>query len=165
MTCLFTFNQSLVADLYQIEIFLWYTCTHLKWKLIFSCIIIIISWRHLEFRPPNNACWFHGSSFKGFSIVFLAPWLAKVKSFQKLNGMWFFRHFLRHICSAVTETIGVTNNAASFGAKNAQKTTFEAAEMMLGPWNQQIPFLADGKKSHDYEVYQKRGLSQECPYK
>ena len=45
--------------------------------------------------------------------------------------------FSRHICSTVAETIGVTNNAASFGAKNVQKTTFEAAEMMLGMWNQQ----------------------------
>ena len=33
--------------------------------------------------------------------------------------------------------MGVTNYAASFGAKNVQKTKFEAAEMMLGPWNQQ----------------------------
>ena len=40
-----------------------------------------------------SICWFHGSSFKGFSIVFPAPWLAKVKSSQKSNGMWFFRHF------------------------------------------------------------------------
>ena len=35
------------------------------------------------------SCWFHGSSFKGFSIVFPAPWLAKVESSQKSNGMWF----------------------------------------------------------------------------
>ena len=41
----------------------------------------------------RNNCWFHGSSFKGFSIVFPAPWLAKVESSQKSNGMWFFRHF------------------------------------------------------------------------
>ena len=37
-------------------------------------------------------CWFHGSSFKGFPIVFPVPWLAKVESSQKSNGMWFFRH-------------------------------------------------------------------------
>ena len=42
--------------------------------------------------------------------------------------------FSRHICSTVAETIGVTNYAASFGAKNVQKTTFEAAEITLGPW-------------------------------
>ena len=29
------------------------------------------------------------------------------------------------------------NYAASFGAKNLQKTTSEAAEMLLGPWNQE----------------------------
>ena len=45
--------------------------------------------------------------------------------------------FSRHICSTVAETIGVTNNAANFGAKNVLKTTFEAVEMILGPWNQQ----------------------------
>ena len=44
--------------------------------------------------------------------------------------------FLRHICSTVAETIGVTKYAASFGAKNVQKATFEAAEMILGPWDQ-----------------------------
>ena len=38
-------------------------------------------------------CWFHESSFKGFSIAFPAPWLAKVESSEKSNGMWFFRHF------------------------------------------------------------------------
>ena len=52
--------------------------------------------------------------FKGFSIVFPVPRLAKVELSQKSNGMWFFRHF---ICSTVAETIGVTNYAASFGAK------------------------------------------------
>ena len=66
-------------------------------------------------------CWFHGSSFKGFSIVFPAPWLAKVESSQKSNGMWFFRHFLRHFCSTVAETIGVTINPASFGAKKCSE--------------------------------------------
>ena len=45
--------------------------------------------------------------------------------------------FSRHFCSTVAGTIGVTNYAPSFGAKYVQKTTFQAAEMMLGPWNQQ----------------------------
>ena len=38
-------------------------------------------------------CWFLGSSFKGFSMFFPAPSLAKVESSQKSNEMWFFRHF------------------------------------------------------------------------
>ena len=58
--------------------------------------------------------------------------MAKVESFQKSNEMWFFGHFSRRICSTVAETIGVTNYTASSGAKNVQKTTFEAAEMMPG---------------------------------
>ena len=45
--------------------------------------------------------------------------------------------FSSHICSTVEETIGVTNNLESFGVKNVQKTRFEAAEMILGQWNQQ----------------------------
>ena len=49
--------------------------------------------------------------------------------------------FSCHIYSTVAETIDVTNYAASFGTKNVQKTTFEAAEMMLGPWNQQMLIL------------------------
>ena len=44
-------------------------------------------------HPVHVNCWFHGSSFKGFSVVFLAPWLAKVESSQKSNGVWFIRHF------------------------------------------------------------------------
>ena len=45
--------------------------------------------------------------------------------------------FSRHICSTVAETTGVTNYAAILARKNVQKTTLEAAEMMLGPSNQQ----------------------------
>ena len=35
------------------------------------------------------------------------------------------------------KTIRVTNYATSFGAKNVQKTRFEAAEIIVDPWNQQ----------------------------
>ena len=49
--------------------------------------------RTFAIGPQKTTCWFHGSSFKGFSIVFPAPWLAKVESSQKSNGMWFLRHF------------------------------------------------------------------------
>ena len=56
-----------------------------------------------------------------------------------------FRHFSRHTCSTVAETKDVTNYAASFGAKNVQKTTFEAAEVMLGSWNQQLCGLTSQK--------------------
>ena len=51
-----------------------------------------------------------------------------------------FQTFFAPICSTVADTIGVTNYAASLARKNVQKTTFEAAEIMLGPWNQQICF-------------------------
>ena len=87
-------------------------------------------------NPPIN-CWFHRSSFKGFSIVFLLPDWLKLNHLKSRTECGFSDIFMRHFCSTVAETIGVTNYVASFGAKNVQKTTFEAAEMMLGPWNQQ----------------------------
>ena len=73
-------------------------------------------WTHL-LASELTSCWFHGSSFKGFSIVFPVFWLAKFESSQKSNRMWFFGDLLHHICSALTETIWVTNYATSFGAK------------------------------------------------
>ena len=48
---------------------------------------------------------------------FPAPRLAKVESSQKSNGIYVFRHFSRHICSTIAESIGLTNYAASFDAK------------------------------------------------
>ena len=70
--------------------------------------------------------------------------MATVESSQKSNGMCSGCSdiFSRCFCSTVAETIGVINYAASFGVKNVQKTTFEAAEMMLGPWNQQLAILS-----------------------
>ena len=46
------------------------------------------------------------------------------------------------MCFTVAGTIGVTNYAASFGAKKCSEATFEAAEMTLGPSNQQIYVVA-----------------------
>ena len=83
-------------------------------------------------------CWFHGSSFKGFSIVFLLPDWLKLNHLKSRMERGFSDNFSLHLCSIVAKTIGLTNYAASFGAKNVQETTFEAAEMILGPWNQQI---------------------------
>ena len=85
-------------------------------------------------------CWFHGRSFKGFSIVFLLPdWLKlnHLKSRMELSVV-FSDIFSRHICSIVAETIGVQTTQQVLARKNVQKTTFEAAEMMLGPWKLQL---------------------------
>ena len=51
--------------------------------------------------------------------------------------MWFSDIFSRHICFTVAETIAVTTMQQIFGSKNVKKTTLEAAEMILGPSNQQ----------------------------
>ena len=74
----------------------------------------------------------------GFSVVFpFSNWL-KSNHLKSVIERGFLDIFSRHICSAVTETIRVTNYATRFGAKNVQKTRFEAAEMILDPWNQQM---------------------------
>ena len=73
-------------------------------------------------------CWFHGSSFKGFLIVFLFPDWLKLNRLKSRMGRGFSDIFSRHFCSTLAETIGLTNYAA----------TFEAAEMILGRWNQQL---------------------------
>ena len=44
----------------------------------------------------------------------------------------FFAPYLLHR----KKTTRVTNYATSFGAKNVQKTKFEAAEIIVDPWNQ-----------------------------
>ena len=74
---------------------------------------------------------------KAFLLFFLLPDWLKLNHLKSRMECGFSDIFSRHICSTVAETIGVTNYAASFGAKNVQKTTFEAAEMILDPWNQQ----------------------------
>ena len=75
---------------------------------------------------------------KAFLLFFLLPDWLKLNHLKSRMECGFSDIFSRHIRSTVAETIGVTNHAASFGAKNVQKTTFElAAEMILRPWNQQ----------------------------
>ena len=73
---------------------------------------------------------------KAFLLHFLLRDWLKLNHLKSRIECDFSDIFSRHICSTVAETIGVTNYVASFGAKNVQKTTFEAAEMMPGPWNQ-----------------------------
>ena len=80
---------------------------------------------------------------KAFLLFFLLPDWLNLNHLKSRMECGFSDIFSRHVCSTVAETIGVTNNAASFGVKNVQKTTFEAAEMMLGPWNQQRSYHFD----------------------
>ena len=89
--------------------------------------------------------WFVGSTeapSKVFLLFFLLPDWLELNHLKSRMEYGFSDIFSCHICSTVEETIGVTNNSESFGAKNVQKTTFEAAEMILGPWNQQMVILS-----------------------
>ena len=75
---------------------------------------------------------------KIFLLFFLLPDWLKLNHLKSRMECGFSDIFSRRICSTVAETIGVTNYAASFGVKkNVQKTTFETAEMILGPWKKQ----------------------------
>ena len=66
-------------------------------------------------------CWFHGSSFKGFSIVFLFCYWLKSNHLRGRIERGFLDIFSRLIYSAVTESIRVTNYATSFGAKKCSE--------------------------------------------
>ena len=86
---------------------------------------------------------------EGFSIVFPAPDWLKLNHLKSRMECGFSDIFSSHICSTVAETIDVTNYAASFGAKNVQKATFEATEMILGPWDQEV--TTPGCKYYDFK--------------
>ena len=74
---------------------------------------------------------------KAFLLLFLlSDWL-KLNHLTSRMECGFSDILSRHICSTVAETIGVINYAASFGAKKCSVNYIEAAEIMLGPWNQQ----------------------------
>ena len=74
---------------------------------------------------------------KAFLLFFLLPDWLKLNHLKSRMECGFSDIFSRQFCSTVAETIGLTNYSASFGAKNVQQTTFEAAEMIIGPRNQQ----------------------------
>ena len=90
--------------------------------------------------------WYHGGQSCSCLVVgsmeallfFLLPDRLKLNNVKSRMGCRFSDIFSRHISSTVAETTGVTNYAASFGAKKCSETTFEAAEMMFGPWNQRL---------------------------
>ena len=71
---------------------------------------------------------------KAFLLFFLLPDWLKLNHLKSRMECGFSDTFSRHICSTVAETITTQQVLAR---KNVQKTTFEAAEMILGPWNQQ----------------------------
>ena len=115
------------------ETFVMHDCFISRSKSRVQCV-------NLKYLPTKlfEICWFHGSSFKSFSIVFPAPWLAKVESSQKSNGMWFFRDFFAPFLFDHSRNNRRDKLRSKFWReKNVQKTTFEAAEMILGPWNLQ----------------------------
>ena len=65
---------------------------------------------------------------KAFLLFLLLPDWLKLNHLKSRMECGFSDIFSRRICFTVAETIGVTNYAASFGGKNVQKTTFEAAQ-------------------------------------
>ena len=87
---------------------------------------------------------------KTFLLLFLlAEWL-KLNHLKSWMECGFSEICFRHNCSTTAETIDVRNYTASFGAKNVQKTTFDAAEMMPGSWNQQSIWKRHFSEFHDF---------------
>ena len=75
---------------------------------------------------------------KDFLLFFLlSDWL-KLNHLKSRMECGFSDIFSRHICCTVAETIHVTNYTANLARKYVQTTTIETAEIILGPWNQQI---------------------------
>ena len=58
---------------------------------------------------------------KAFLLFFLFPDWLKLNDLKSRMECGFSDIFSRHICSTVAETIGVTNYAASFGAKKCSE--------------------------------------------
>ena len=87
-------------------------------------------------------CWFNGSSFKGFSVVFLLfflffDWLKSnhLRSRIERGFLTFFRPIFVTLLQEQYEWQTMQQVLAQ---KNVQKIKFEAAEMILDPWNQQV---------------------------
>ena len=68
---------------------------------------------------------------KVFLFLFLFSGWLKSNHLRKRIECDLLGMLSRHICSAVTEIIRVTNYATSLARKNVQKTKFEAAKMIL----------------------------------
>ena len=94
-------------------------------------------WPELQVSPVTKFVGSVKAPSKAFLLFFLLPDWLKLNHLKSRMECGSSDLFSRHIRSTVAETIGVTNYAARFGAKKCSETTFEAAEMMLGPWNQQ----------------------------
>ena len=58
---------------------------------------------------------------KDFLLFFLLPDWLKLNHLRSRMECGFSDIFSRHICSTVAETIGMTNYAASFGAKKCSE--------------------------------------------
>ena len=69
-------------------------------------------------EPSDNLCVLSDS----YHVQYYCQQIDLASSSQKSNGMWFFRHFSRHICPTVPETIGVTNYPTSFGSKKCSES-------------------------------------------
>ena len=121
-----TFESFLYIDILSLiflNISLYKKWNRLFWKMEFlKGRTLLYGFSFKTIQSPLH-CWFHGNSFKGFSFVFSAPWLAKVESSQKWNGMWFSDIVSRHTCSTVAETIGVTKYTENFGTKKCSENS------------------------------------------
>ena len=102
------------------------------WTIWFWKSYSIIFWKEMElvlFNTLTQKVYYNlmsivGSveaSSKAFLLFFLLPDWLKLNRLRSWMECGFSDIFSRHICSTIAETIGVTNNAASFGAKKCSE--------------------------------------------
>ena len=114
---------------------------------IFSSLLLFYMHLSLGFVDTLFDCWpwrvscMRQTTFtqSGASIVFLLPDWLKLNHLRSRIECDFSDIFSGHICSIVAEIIGVTNYAASFGAKKCSENhIWSCWDDACGPWNQQI---------------------------
>ena len=71
--------------------------------------------------PKTNVVGSMEAPSKAFLLFFLLPNWLKLNHLKSRMECGFPDIFSRHFCSTVAETIGVTNYAASFGAKKCSE--------------------------------------------
>ena len=86
-----------------------------------SCLYSFILFAKSMHQPFDKIVGSMEAPSKAFLLFFLLPDWLKLNHLKSQMECGFSDIFLRHISSTVAETISVTNNAASFGAKKCSE--------------------------------------------
>ena len=90
-------------------------------NLRFECFQISTGCPKIKVSRKNFVVGSMEAPSRAFLLFFLLPDWLKLNHLKSRMECGFSDIFLCHICSTVAETIGVTNYAASFGAKKCSE--------------------------------------------